>query len=303
VKHLYLSLITLLLLVSCKPAPDNHEENPEVRQQVRATRLYTGPFSDFTELNAASHYLKEHLVNSPVAGYITKAQCVTGNLCKTDEILFEVKTREAKALGQAGNEIQSNLKIGGTITITADISGFISQVFHQAGDFVAEGESLASIRETGSLVFILDLPYEWNSKVKMNMSVNVELPDGNVLKGIISNISPMADAVSQTQKVYISIHTSVLIPEGLTATVLLPVETHMNTQVVPRSAVLTNETESEFWVMKLINDSTAVKIMILPGIQYHDSLEIASPRFLPGDEFLVTGNYAVPDTIMVNVIH
>ncbi len=31
--------------------------------------------------------------------------------------------------------------------------------------------------------------------------------------------------------------------------------------VLPKQAVLGNETQTEFWVMKLINDSTAVKVI------------------------------------------
>lgn len=302
-KFLLIIFVVLWGLESCRTAPENNTEQSEIRQKVQTTPVYFGTIRDLAELNATSHYLKEHILNSPVAGYITQSKCVTGNLSRIGELLFDIKTREAKALDQSPDSLQLGLKFRGITSIRADVSGYIGQVFHQTGDFVSEGEPLASIRETGSLVFILHLPYEWNSLIKPNMRVRLKLPDGKSLTGVINNISREADTASQTLMVYLSVVSPSPIPEGLTATVYLPVETSPDTQVVPRTAVLSNETETEFWVMKMINDSTAVKEIIQPGIQYRDSIEIKSPVFSAQDEVLVTGNYAVPDTIVVDVTH
>ena len=57
------------------------------------------------------------------------------------------------------------------------------------------------------------------------------------------------------------------IPEGLIGKVRLTKVSHPQAQVLPKSAVLANETEDQFWIMKLINDSTAVKISVKKGIE------------------------------------
>ena len=72
-------------------------------------------------------------------------------------------------------------------------------------------------------------------------------------------------------------------------------------QSLPRSALLTDETETNFWVMKLIDSSTAVKVPVKKGIESGDRVEIDSPIFDPDDKILVTGNYGLPDTAKVKV--
>ncbi|MFT5251477.1 MAG: putative NAD(P)/FAD-binding protein YdhS, partial [Flavobacteriales bacterium] len=75
-----------------------------------------------------------------------------------------------------------------------------------------------------------------------------------------------------------------------------------NTIALPKAAVLSNETETEFWIMKLINDSTAIKSPIERGIVTEDRVEILTPQLTKKDKILVTGNYGVGDTIKVKVI-
>ena len=58
-----------------------------------------------------------------------------------------------------------------------------------------------------------------------------------------------------------------------------------------------------FWVMKLINDSTAVKIMLKPGIVTDTQFEIIAPQFNKTDRLINSGHYGLADTALVNIIH
>ncbi|HET6991155.1 MAG TPA: RND transporter, partial [Bacteroidia bacterium] len=71
--------------------------------------------------------------------------------------------------------------------------------------------------------------------------------------------------------------------------------------LIPKAALLSNETQTEFWVMKLINDSTAVKVDVKLGIQSEDQSEIVDPAFTDKDRILLTGNYGIPDTAKVSI--
>jgi hypothetical protein len=71
---------------------------------------------------------------------------------------------------------------------------------------------------------------------------------------------------------------------------------------LPKSAVLSDETETDFWIMKMINANTAIKVPIQKGIQTEDRIEILSPVLTREDKILLTGNYGVSDTIKVKVI-
>ena len=296
-------LLFLFFIISCRKTKDSGgDDSSNAIPKVRTTHVKTGKISELTELNATSQYMKEHLINAPVSGYITKANCLTGTLVSEGETLYEIKTREAKALGQTPENITGRFDFKGITDIKANMPGYIAQVFHQEGDFVAEGESLVRIKETNSLVFILDLPYEWNRHIIKNKHISLGLPDQRIIQGKIETISPQVDPVSQTQKVYVKLQSQEIIPEGLVAKVFLPIMTRTNVQILPREAVLSNETETIFWVMKMVGDSMAVKITVEPGLKNRNSMEIIGPIFSPNDEILTSGNYAVPDTVKVKVI-
>ena len=60
---------------------------------------------------------------------------------------------------------------------------------------------------------------------------------------------------------------------------------------------------TDFWVMKMVSDTMAVKIPITAGIRNNDSIEVISPLFLPSDRILTSGNYGLSDTARVRIIN
>jgi multidrug efflux pump subunit AcrA (membrane-fusion protein) len=166
---------------------------------------------------------------------------------------------------------------------------------------VQDGEQLAVISDRNSFVFLLDLPYELRPVVLRQKRVELLLPDGTTLNGVVGPVMPTVDSASQTQNVVIRVNNSQAIPENLIAKVRIVKTAKASTQSLPKAALLTDETESDFWVMKLIDSATAVKVPVKKGIETRDRVEILEPVFSPGDKILVTGNYGLPDTAKVKV--
>ena len=198
--------------------------------------------------------------------------------------------------------LDSTLKFTGVNKISADASGFISQVDHQAGDYVQDGEQLAIITDTKSFAFLLNMPYELRPYVMNKKSLDMVLPDGEKLMGIISGVMPSMDPGSQTESVILKVNATHPIPENLIAKVKVVKSEKKMAQSVPKSAVLTDETQTDFWVMKMIDSMTAVKVPIKKGIETTDNVEILSPVFSSTDKILVSGNYGLPDTAKVKII-
>jgi hypothetical protein len=71
---------------------------------------------------------------------------------------------------------------------------------------------------------------------------------------------------------------------------------------VPKAALLTDETQSEFWIMKMIDDHTAIKVPVKKGIETADRIEILSPVLTERDRVLISGNYGLEDTAKVKII-
>jgi multidrug efflux pump subunit AcrA (membrane-fusion protein) len=287
--------------VSCNGGKSGDENSPDANPEVRAVNITRGSISKYVELNATSHFVKSGVVSSPIEGYILKAFAEKDRVVQKGDVLYTIQTREGRILdsGRSTDSLPGNFS--GIDTISASAGGYIAETFHQEGDFVTTGEKLLALSETSSLVFVLDLPYEWNHLVSKGMRFNMILPDDSRQKGIVIQLSPQVDPANQTLKVLLSVPEPSKYPEGLIARVQIPETSEANTQLLPRAAVLANEQETEFWVMKLLNDSVAVKIPITPGIITRDTVEIVKPAFTDEDRILVYGNYAVPDTLKVHL--
>ena len=54
--------------------------------------------------------------------------------------------------------------------------------------------------------------------------------------------------------------------------------------------------------MKLINQTTAIKVPVTKGIDVGDRVEILTPKFTPADQIIVTGNYGLTDTAKVKIV-
>jgi multidrug efflux pump subunit AcrA (membrane-fusion protein) len=268
---------------------------------VTVTTVTNAPFNDSIELNAVSAFLQKSYVKANANGYLQSSDVYPGKYVEIGQPLFTLKTKEAQSIGNAIGQLDSSLRFTGINTIKANQHGYITQLGHQSGDYVQDGEQLAVISDRNSFVFLLNLPYELRPAVLGKKTANLLLPDGTRLTGTIGALMPTMDSASQTQNVVIHVATGASIPENLIAKVHILRTARPKAQSLPRSALLTDQTESNFWVMKLIDSATAVKVPVKKGIETADRVEVLSPIFDPDDKILITGNYGLPDTANVKV--
>ncbi len=284
-----------------KPAADANTDSVDARTPVTVTSIDRSGLDDYIELNAVSAFLQKSYVKAIANGYLQSADVYPGKYVDAGQTLFTMQTKEARSIGNSLQLLDTSLKFSGVNAIKANQHGYITQLNHQSGDYVQDGEQLAVISDRNSFVFLLDLPYELRPFVLRQKTVVLLLPDGTTLSGVVGPVMPTVDSASQTQNVVIRVGNSQAIPENLIAKVRIVKTAKANTQSLPKAALLTDETESDFWVMKLIDSATAVKVPVKKGIETRDRVEILDPVFSPGDKILVTGNYGLPDTAKVKV--
>ncbi|RAJ26017.1 efflux RND transporter periplasmic adaptor subunit [Pedobacter cryoconitis] len=291
------------ILVSCQQAPKVTEETPVPETPVQVTTASNATLSEDVVLNATSAYLEKSFVKANTNGYLQSSTLQAGAAVSSNQVLFKLITKEARAIGNSINQLDPGFKFSGISTIRSEKSGYVILVNHQKGDYVQDGEALATIINQSSLVFLLDLPYEMRSVILQNKTLELTLPDGEKLKGTITSSLPAVDSLAQTQRMIIKVNAAHPIPENLIAKVKVVKSAAAHVQVLPKSAVLTNETEDEFWVMKLINDSTAVKTVVKKGMEDGKSIQILSPVFGTKDRLITVGNYGLADTAKVKITH
>lgn len=300
-------LLPVLLLVSCKSGKTDtaavaDSTASEGATPVTLTQPETGDMSDSIELNAVSSYRLKTFVKSSANGYLQLVNAEVGRYVTRGQELFVVRTKESQSLGNTITKLDTSLHFDGSIHIKSPGNGFITQINYRSGDYVQDGEQLLTITDTKSFVFILSLPYELRPYIASNKNLQLTLPDKTILNGHIEMAMPTVDSVSQTQNFVISVNTDRQIPENLIAKVKIVKQSRPHTVSLLKSAVLTDEVQSQFWIMKMIDSTTAVKIPVTKGMESADKVEILSPKLLPTDKILLTGNYGLADTAKVTVI-
>ena len=302
---LFVYILDSFLILSCDHASTGKEEEetaPElVQTPVTITSVSSEPLTEYAELNATSVFQQDNIIKSNITGYIKSMNVKVGQYVGAGQTLFVLKTKEAESLGNTINKLDSSYHFSGVSRITTPESGYITELPHQLGDYVQDGEQLAVISNAKSFGFILNLPYELHKYVLTNKSVDVILPDSTHLDGIVASFMPVIDSVSQTQQVLIKVSSSSRIPENLIAKVRILKIQKTNAISLPKQAVLSNDAQTSFWVMKMTDSVTAIKVPVVKGIETNERIEILKPQFSLSDKIVLTGNYGLPDTAKVKV--
>jgi hypothetical protein len=291
----------LLLIVSCRQKAESGDETVDVVTPVTVTPVEYKTMKSTIDLPAVSSFLRKNSVRSTVAGTIQKVSVSQGESVSGNQLLFSLKTRESAALENAKGT-DSTMKFNGLIEIKSPGKGIVSSIKYQAGDFVQEGDEIAVVAEKNSMIFILEVPVEFDKYIPDNKNCQIVLPDMTSINGTITGKLPEMDLESQTIRYMIKPLKDESYPENLIANVSLVTAVKDNALVLPKKAVLSDETQTQFWVMKLLNDSTAVKTIVEKGLENDEEIEITKPSLLPSDKILLTGNYGLPDTARVSVI-
>ncbi len=293
------------LLFSCQSkdkAADDEDAKVASETPVTVTSVDDSTLTDYIDLNATSTTLQKNYVKSNANGYVETVNAQLGHNVNKGEVLFTVKTKEAQSICNSINVLDTTFKFSGVNKIKASASGYISQMSHQKGDYVQDGEALAIISDRSSFVFLMQVPYELKQYVKIGQNIDLILPGGSKISSTASSFMPTVDTVSQTQGLVLKLNGGQQIPENLVAKARIVKSMKSNTQSLPKSAILANETQTDFWVMKLINPTTAIKVPVKEGIIAGERVEILSPKFTAQDKIIVSGNYGLPDTAKVKIV-
>jgi hypothetical protein len=293
----FLLAAELLLLISCRQQPTGGNDSL-LLVSVKASSLMQGDIENLVSFNGKTIYLNKNLVVSPISGYVVTANARFGEDVKREDILFEIQTRESKALGSTDASSGSI----GTIKVAAPSDGFVNEIIiNESGGYVVEGGSLCTIVNDRDLMVQLNVPFEFNSMLTAGIKCKIILPDNTIVNGKVYKMLSVIDEANQTQSVLIKPESGTKLPENLNLTIQFVKEQHYQSFLVPRSSLMTNETQNEFWVMKVIMDSIAIKIPVIRGIENDSLSEIISPLLRKNDLIISEGAYGLPDSTIVKI--
>ncbi|MEI8203200.1 MAG: HlyD family efflux transporter periplasmic adaptor subunit [Bacteroidota bacterium] len=295
-------LITIVLLMfalaSCQQnSSEEKEQTPVV--SVKTVLVAEGNIESNISLNGKTIYLKKNMIISPIAGYLKKINIKYGDLVQKNDVLFEIQTKEHKALENT-NALKSN---AGIIQVLASSAGIIDELnLNEAGMYVIEGGALCSIVENKDVMVQVNMPFEYNTLIKQGAKCTMHLSDHTSFGGTVSQIMPIIKESDQTQNVLIKPDTKRQLPVNLNLTVNFSNTKHLSSCLIPKVALMTNETQSEFWVMKMVNNNLAMKIPIIKGTENDSLVEVTSSDLKKNDRIIREGAYGLADSSEVKVV-
>lgn len=293
--------IITVLLPACKQKETAADAPEPVKTKVTIVQPVQQSLTDFLDLNGNTIFQKKVVVRANITGYIIAMPWKAGDRISSGTVFCSIKTKEQDALKSIDQREPSLKQFQQPIKVTTSAAGFITAVNYTTGDFVNEGDILATITVPSSLVLLVNVPYEYHQFVYNGRTCQVVLPDGKKINATITLSIPVIDAASQTQQFFIHLPASQQLPENMNLLVRIPVKQKMNALCLPLGAIQTNETQDEFWVMKLTNDSLALRVPITVGSQ-NDSLKEVVSGIGINDKIIVQGGYGLADSALVSIV-
>lgn len=282
--------------VSKQPAT---ETEVVVKTDVKVSSPSIGNADRLLNFQAVTRYMQDNNIRTQLTGIIKQINCVVAGNIQTGQALFVIQPQEAAALQKS--KFSSQIISGLSDTVYSHLSGQIKSLNVQVGDFVQIGDVLASCIRANSMRIIAYIPVEQETAIEKMKNCKVILPDGTSVEGRISGKLAAAEAQNQTQSYIIEPKKPITLAENINLTVQFAAEQLHNVVFVPESAILGNEEQTRFWIMKLINDSTCTKVPVEKGLKKDSLVQLINSGLTIKDMVIIEGGYGLPDSARIQV--
>jgi multidrug efflux pump subunit AcrA (membrane-fusion protein) len=289
--------ISITVFSSCTKKQTEETETPLKGVEVSAASPVKQKMTEYLDLNASTFFLSQEIIRATFSGFITKTHKNLGDYVKKGDLLFSIRTKESAAMDSSNLRNQFN----GLVNIYAHSDGVLTELSSHSGDYITESDRLALIIDPSSLRIMLNAPFRYAGKVLMSARYSIKLPDNKEMTAEVVKKIPSIDPVNQTQSFILKPVTDVKLPANLNLIVKIPLQGITEAIALPKNAIVTNETQSEFWVMKILNDSTAVRLNITKGIENDSLVQVKEPVLSGSDRFITEGAYGLPDTVNISI--
>jgi len=290
-----------MIVFACAPRQAGQEEEVSVKTDVKISSPRFGTTARFVSYQAVTRYMQSNDIRSQVTGIIKGVNCTIAGNIVTNQTLFIVQPQEAAALQKS--KFSNQILTSYSDTVYSHISGQISKLNVQIGDFVQAGDILASCIRANSMRIIAYIPVEQVVNLEKAKNCTIILPDGKTIPGKVSGKLTSSETQDQTQAYIIEPQKTISLAENINLTVQFTAEQLQDALFVPESAVLGNEEQTSFWVMKLLDDSTCIKVLVEKGIKQDSLIQVIGSDLDSSDFLISEGGYGLPDSASVQIIN
>lgn len=290
--------VIIIIFWSCNNKVENTSEE-KAAITVETTLVQQTDIKEYLTFNGVTKYQKKEDIRSNVTGYISRMNFKIGDKINNGQLFASVRTKEQDALKDAVKIDSSLSKFISPIVIRSNAAGIISELNITANDYIAEGDILVSIVQPKSLVVQVNVPYEYEDYVSIGTICEILLQNGETIIAKITGSLPSIDPVAQSQIFLIALPDSA-IPENLNVQVRTVYREATNALSIPNSALQTNELLTDYWVMKVVQDSLAIKQLVTPLLRNDSLVQIERGLLKVNDVIITEGAYQMQDSTIVS---
>jgi len=186
-------------------------------------------------------------------------------------------------------------------SIKAPISGVVAARYIKNGNMVNLNQPVFKIVNFNPLIALLYVPEVDIHKIKLGQKAEISLDatNGTAYQGSVWRISPIVDPESGTVKVTVAVKDEYgALKPGMFARVKIIYDTHENSLLIPKHAILSEDGSETVFVIK---DSTAIRQVVETGYSNDLYFEIIS-GLSPGDQVVVVGQNGLKDSSKVEIV-
>jgi len=291
--------MVFILSLGCKNKSDTASDK-KAPIGVQVTEVQQQDIKEYLTFNGVTQFQKKENIRSNVTGYVSWMKYKIGDQIRTGQTFATVRTKEQDALKEAVKIDSSLSKFVKPQSIQSNATGVITVLNVTANDYVAEGDVLATVVRPESLVVQVNVPYEYEDYVTVGSECDIIFQNEETISAKITGTLPTIDPVAQSQSFLIALPNEDL-PENLNVQVRMVYREDTKAMAVPKTAVQTNELLTKYWVLKLTNDSMAIKHPVTPKLKNDSLVQIESSVLQLGDWVVTEGGYQMQDSTIVSV--
>lgn len=177
-------------------------------------------------------------------------------------------------------------------TLVSDIDGVVTAITAEVGQVVAAGTPVASVAQSNEKEVVISVPENKVDLLRKTEDVRVRLwanPD-NVMRGKVREVSPMADPVTRTYKLKVTLPGNAAdVKLGMTAYVTFVDKVADGDIPLPLTALYQDKGNTAVWVIRdgkvaltpvTIAGTSGNQVLVSKGVSVNDTIVIAGVHLL-----------------------
>ncbi len=312
----------LLFYTGCKKE-EAADSTPPVTVDVHTVPIRTGHVDRLLEATGSTAIQKEIEFRSPIGGILVDFKFFNGDRISKGTVIARIRTKESQAAIQGAQVLIQSAQTpeqaeeakkayslaeqsSTTVSIVAPFDGVLADKQKNEMEFINEGDPVAGLVDPSSLVFIANVPSSSLNLVHTGEKAYLRFSSlpGRTLNGIVNRIEPMLNSTDQTAKARILFTPPAEVLKGsMFGTASIVTGEIPDALLIPRSALLVNDQNNTSSIIIAGTDSLAHDIPVRVAWMNDTMVAIQASAIAAGMNVITEGNYGLPDSTKIRVVH